>query len=127
MKKNKIRIIINKPISEVFLFSTNPQNTHLWVPFISKEVCSEYPPKIGSIYRSRRENGSWSEMKVMEFKKDEEFILSDLDEKLFVKYTYRKLDDSKTEMQYSDWMIDKKFLSPITKDVLGDLKKVMER
>jgi len=126
MKKNKITVIIDKPIDEVFEFTTNPQNTHLWAPFISEEVSSEYPPKIGTIYRSCRENGNWSEMKVMEFKKNEEFILSDLDEKLFVKYTYRNLDDNKTEVKYSDWMVDKNFKSPITKDVLGSLKKVME-
>ena len=110
----------------MFEFTTNPQNTHLWIPFISEEVSSEYPPKIGTIYRSCRENGNWSEMKVMEFKENEKFILSDLDEKLFVKYTYHNLDDNKTEMKYSDWMIDKSFKSPITKDILGSLKKVME-
>lgn len=126
MKANKIIIIINKPIKEVFQFTTNPKNTHLWAHFISEEVSSEYPPKIGTIYKSRRENGNWSEMKVVGFKEDKEFVLSSLDEKLFVKYTYHNLDNNKTKIEYSDWMIGKKFKSPVTKDVLGNLKKVME-
>jgi hypothetical protein len=127
MKENRITVVINKPLGEVFEFTTNPKNTHLWVPFISEEVSSEYPPKVGTIYKSCRENGIWSEMKVVEFKNNEEFVLSDLDEKLFVKYIYRNLDDNKTEMEYSDWMIDKNFKSPITKNVLDALKKVMEK
>jgi hypothetical protein len=126
MKENKLTIIINKPINEVFEFTTNPKNTHLRVPFISEEISSEYPPKIGTIYRSCRENDSWSEMKVVEFNNNKKFVISDLDENLFVKYVYHDLDENGTELEYSDWMIDKDFHSPITKDVLEDLKKVME-
>jgi len=48
MKENKISIIINKPIEEVFEFTTNPKNTHLWITSIVEEVSDEYPPKIGT-------------------------------------------------------------------------------
>jgi uncharacterized protein YndB with AHSA1/START domain len=126
MRENKVTVIIDKPIDEVFEFTTNPKNTHLWVPFISEEISSEYPPKIGTIYRSCRENDSWSEMKVVEFYNNKKFVISDLDENLFVKYVYRELNENSTELEYSDWMIDKDFHSPITKDVLENLKKVME-
>ena len=127
MRENKITVIIDKPIDEVFEFTTNPQNTDLWVPFISKETSSEYPPQIGTIYKSCRENNSWSEMKVVEFENNKKFVISDFDENLFVKYFYRYLDKNKTELEYSDWMTDKDFDSPITKDVLKNLKKIMER
>ncbi len=126
MRENKITVVINKSIDEVFEFTTNPQNTHLWVPFISEETSSEYPPKIGTIYRSCRENDSWSEMKVVEFENNKKFIISDLDENLFVKYIYRDLEKNITELEYSDWIINKDFDSPMTKDVLKDLKKIME-
>ena len=46
MKENKITVIINKPIGEVFEFTTNPKNTHLWIPSIEEEIAEEYPPKI---------------------------------------------------------------------------------
>jgi uncharacterized protein YndB with AHSA1/START domain len=127
MSENKITVVINKPINEVFEFTTNPKNTHLWVPFISEEISNEYPPKIGTIYRSCRENDSWSEMKVVEFDNNKKFVISDLDENLFVKYVYHDLNENSTKLEYSDWMIDKDFHSPITKDVLEDLKKIMER
>ena len=126
MRENKITVIIDKPIDEVFEFTTNPKNTHLWIPFISKETSSEYPPKIGTIYKSCRENNSWSEMKVVEFENNKKFVISNFGENLFVKYIYRYLDKNKTELEYSDWMTDKDFDSPITKDVLKNLKKVME-
>ncbi|MEI7563640.1 MAG: hypothetical protein WCJ39_08670 [bacterium] len=52
MKENKLTIIINKPINEVFEFSTNPKNTHLWVDSIKEEITNEYPPKMGTIYKN---------------------------------------------------------------------------
>ena len=38
MNQNQLVIVINKPLSEVFEFTTNPKYTHLWVPFIDEEV-----------------------------------------------------------------------------------------
>ncbi|MCK4635383.1 MAG: hypothetical protein KAT04_05335 [Methylococcales bacterium] len=52
MKKNKITIIIDKPIEEVFEFTTNPKNTHLWISSIEEEIVDEYPPKIGTQYKN---------------------------------------------------------------------------
>ena len=126
MKENKIAVIIEKPIYEVFDFTTNPQNTHLWVSSISEEVADEYPPKKDTKYRNRGVDGKWNEYRVVDFKKDETFILSDLEENYFVKYTYRKLNDNKTEMEYFEWMTDGELSNPFTEDILGNLKKVME-
>jgi len=126
MRENKISIIIDKPIFEVFDFTTNPQNTHLWVPSISEEVAGEYPPKINTKYRNRGEDDNWNEYKVVDFKKDEVFILADLEGNYHVKYTYRKLNDNKTEMEYFEWMTDGELSNPFTENILGNLKKVME-
>jgi len=125
MQKNTISIIINKPINEVFEFTTNPKNTHLWVSFISEEVASEYPPKINTIYKSRR-GKKWSKMKVVKFDKNKIFTLSSLDEKLFVKYKYYKLNNNKTRLEYCDWLVGGDFKSPITENILKNLKKIME-
>ena len=126
MRENKITVIINKPIDKVFEFTTNPQNTHLWIPSISEEVADEYPPKINTKYRNRGENNSWDEYKVVDFLKNKVFILSDLNENYFVKYTYRKLDNNKTEMEYFEWMTNGELSKPFTESILGNLKKVME-
>ncbi len=126
MKKNKITIIVDKPIEEVFEFTTNPQNTHLWVPSISEEVAEEYPPKINSRYKNRGDDNNWDEYKVVDFQKNKVFILSDLAENYHVRYTYRKLGN-KTEMEYYEWMTKGELDSPFTMSILKNLKKVMEK
>ena len=126
MRENKITVIIDKSIDEVFEFTTNPQNTHLWIPSISEEVADEYPPKINTKYRNRGDNNNWDEYKVVDYQKNKVFILSDLDDNYFVKYTYRQLDNNKTEMEYFEWMTEGKLSNPFTEDILGNLKKVME-
>ena len=125
MRENKITVVIDKPIDKVFEFTTNPQNTHLWVPSISVEVADEYPPKINTRYKNRGDSDDWNEYKVVDIKTNEVFILSDLDENYFVKYTYRKLDDNKTEMEYFEWMTSGELSKPFTESILGNLKKII--
>jgi len=125
MRENKITVVIDKPIDKVFEFTINPQNTHLWIPSISVEVADEYPPKINTRYKNRGESDNWDEYKVVDIKKNEVFILSDLDENYFVKYTYRKLDDNKTEMEYFEWMTNGELSKPFTESILGNLKKII--
>jgi len=126
MRENKIIVVIDKLIDEVFEFTTDPQNTHLWIPSILEEVSDGYPPKINTIYKNRGEDNNWDRYKVVDFLKDKVFILSDLDENYFVKYTYRKLDNNKTEMEYFEWMTNGELSKPFTEDILGNLKKTME-
>ena len=126
MKENKISIIIDKPIGEVFEFTTNPKNTHLWIPSILEEIAAEYPPKINTQYKNRGIDNNWNKYKVIDFKKDKVFILSDLLGNYFVKYTYRKLNGRKTEMEYFEWMLDGDLSNPFTIDILENLKKVVE-
>jgi len=61
----------------------------------------------------------------VDIKKNEVFILSDLDENYFVKYTYRKLGDNKTEMEYYEWMTNGELSKPFTESILGNLKKII--
>ena len=126
MKENKITVIIDKPIDEVFEFTTNPRNTHLWIPFISEEVTDEYPPRVNTKYSNCGEGGNWSEYKVVDFQQDKVFTLLNLNEDYFVQYTYRKLDGKKTELEYYEWVTEGKLNSPFTEDILGNLKKIME-
>lgn len=127
MRENQITVVINKSIDEVFEYTTNPKNTHLWIPSISEEVADEYPPKINTEYRNRGDNLDWNKYKVVDFEKNKIFILFNLEDKYFVKYSYRKLNDNKTEMEYFEWMIDGELSSPFTEDIFGNLKKAMER
>jgi len=126
MRENKITIIINKPIEEVFEFTTNPKNTHLWIPSIQEEVAEEYPPKINTKYKNRGKDSNWNFYKVVEFEENKIFILSDLDKNYFVRYTYRKLTDNKTEMEYFEWVKKGELKNPFTYGILQNLKLVLE-
>jgi len=126
MKENRITIIVNRPVNEVFEFSTNPKNTHLWSASIKEEITDEYPPKIGTMYKNRWDAPIRDTYKVSEFEQDKLFTLSDLDENYHVRYTYRALDDNKTEMEYFEWMANGDLSNPYTKDVLEKLKSIIE-
>ena len=126
MQENKITIIINKPVEEVFEFTTNPKNTHLWIPSIEEEIAEQYPPKIGTQYKNRGDDSDWDFYKVVEFQKDKIFTLSDLEDNYHVKYTYRKIDDNQTEMEYFEWMKNGELGNPFTDDIIQKLKSVME-
>jgi uncharacterized protein YndB with AHSA1/START domain len=126
MQENKITILINKPIEEVFEFTTNPKNTHLWIPSIVEEVAEEYPPKIGTQYKNKGNDSDWDFYKVIEFQNNKIFTLSDLENNYHVKYTYRKINDTQTEMEYFEWMTGGELNNPFTDDILQKLKSVME-
>ena len=95
MKKNKILIVINKHVSEVFEFTTNPKNTHLWVPFIEEEIADEFPPKIGTVYKNRR-GDSWNTSIVMKYETSRLFKLEN--DVFAVTYSYKKIKDNSTEL-----------------------------
>jgi len=126
MKENKITIIINKSLNKVFEFTTNPENTHLWIFSIKREVSNEYPPKIGTKYKNCDNNSNWDFYKVIEIEKNKIFTLSDLEDNYNVRYTYQSIDNNKTKMEYFEWMKTWELKNPFTKDVLEKLKSIME-
>ncbi len=126
MQENKITIRINKPIEEVFEFTINPKNTHLWILSIIEEVAEEYPPKIGTKYKNRGNESDWNFYKVVEFQNNKIFTLSDLEDNYHVKYTYYKIKDNQTEMEYFEWMGNGELSNPFTDDRIQKLKWVME-
>jgi len=126
MQKNKISVVINKPIEKVFEFTTNPKNTHLWIPSIVEEVAEEYPPKIGTQYKNKGNNSNWEFYKVIELQNNKLFTLSDLKDDYHVKYTYRKINDNQTEMEYFEWMKNGELSKPFTNDIIQKLKLVLE-
>ncbi len=123
MQENKISIVINKPIEEVFEFTTNPKNSHLWISFIEEEIAEEFPPKIGTKYKNRR-GDSWNISEVTEFEKNRLFKLEN--ETFSVRYTYKKLSDNSTELEYLESVKQGTLSNPFTKEVLQKLKEIIE-
>jgi len=127
MNKNKIVIVINKSIEEVFEFTTNPKNTHLWIPQIKEELSDKYPPEINTIYNNRGSLGKWNYYTVIEFDKHKIFTLKASDNNYFVRYTYEKLSETKTEMEYFEWVKEGEIENPFTQEILQGLKEIMEK
>jgi len=123
MQEKKIIIIIDKPISEVFEFTTNPKNTQLWVPFVEEEIAEEFPPKIGTVYKSRRED-SWNKSKVTEYETNKVFKLEN--DVFSVKYSYRQINDNSAELTYLESVKKGKLTNSFNKEVLQKLKSIME-
>jgi uncharacterized protein YndB with AHSA1/START domain len=126
MKENKITIIIDKPIEEVFKFTTNPKNTHLWIPSIKEEVSEEYPPRIGTKYKNRGKDYEWDYYTVIELEENKVFTLIDSMKNYFVRYSYKELGDNETELEYFEWVKEGSLENPFTKEILKDLKEIME-
>ena len=128
MKENTLKIIINRPIADVFEFTVNPKNTHLWFESIKEDTTNEYPVKVGTIYRNRGEDkDKWNELIVSALVPDELFELFDKDT-YHVRYTYRQLGPNATELTYYEW-VDKGDLGGdliADQSVLDRLKKIME-
>jgi len=127
IKENKIKVVINKSVVEVFNFTVNPKNTSLWISHLQEELSDSYPPKVGTEYKNKGVSEEWDHYTVIEFEKDKLFTLKASDGNYHVRYTYKKLENTKTEMEYFEWVETGELSNPFTKDTLQKLKEVMEK
>lgn len=123
MKENILKVVINHSIENVFEFTTNPINTHKWIPFVLEEKTNEYPPKINTKYSNKSVGGGvWNEYSVVSFVKNSKFTLQNIRDNYFVEYSYRSLGENITELTYREWVIEGELKEPFTQSVLDNLK-----
>jgi uncharacterized protein YndB with AHSA1/START domain len=126
MNKNIMTIIIDRPIDQVFAYSIDPANTPRWFGNILEETASEYPPKIGTVYKSRRvaTPDVWGQVVVANIHPNQMFQLKGTG--FNVRYTYRRIDESSTELTYTEWADEDelRYFTPI--DNLKKLKAAIE-
>lgn len=127
MKSNKLTIKINKPLETVFAFSRNPKNSPLWIPSFVYEETSEWPVKLGTIYRNKNETGQWNEYTVSAFKENGLFELTSQDGNYHVKYTFRKVGGNVTELKYYEWVDKGELEKPFVMQILEKLKILIEK
>ena len=127
MQSNKLTIVIQRPVEAVFEFTINPKNTPLWIEGMVEEISSEFPPHLGTIYKNRRDDLNWEMYKVVEFEKNKLFTLQDAEGNYPVRYTFKPLSESETEMTYFEWVESGEIKHPFSQDVLVKLKAVMEK
>jgi hypothetical protein len=127
MEQNKLTVVINKSLEDVFEFTVNPKNTPLWIPDMREEICDVYPPKIGTVYKNRGNSDNWDVYIVTEIQKNRLFTLKSSDNNYHVKYTSRKISDNITEVEYCEWVNNGKLSNPFNQAILNNLKKVMEK
>jgi hypothetical protein len=127
MKENKISVEINKSVSDIFLFTINPSNTAKWIEGIKKEETNEWPVKVGSIYRNVDTFGKWSVYVLVGLEENRVFELLSENKNYHVRYTYTSISETRSRLEYYEWVDEGILESPFSQEVLNNLKKVMER
>jgi hypothetical protein len=126
MKENKLTIVINKPVFEVFNFALNPINTPNWLNPIIYEEVDGFPIREGTIYKNKNSAGEWSEYIISEFKKNEMFELTKKNSHCKVKYTFKPISNTQTELNYFEYMTEGELANMFQIESLKKLKKLIE-
>ena len=122
MKENRVIVEINKPASEVFEYTTNPHNTHLWLASIKFEEAN-LPITVGTSYRNTSDGITWDSYTVTAYQQDALFEIQN--EVYGVRYTYTPLEGA-TALEYYEWMKEGELSNPLSHEVLANLKKILE-
>ena len=125
MKEQKLVIQIHRTPKDIIDFCLNPKNTPTWVSSFVEEQTNEWPPRVGTIYRSQTKDGVWSEYKLAALQ-DDMFELKWMTSPYHVRYTLRPLAPNTTELEYVEWMEEGELPNPFALEVLQKLKKVLE-
>lgn len=127
MNSNTLTIKIHRSAAEVFAFTTNPENTSLWVSSISHEETNEWPVKVGTIYKNKGSENIWSEYEMTAFDENKSFTLSLVGGDYHVTYTCNPLTDTTSELEYYEWVDTGELTDPFTMTPLENLKRILEK
>ena len=127
MHTNTLTVEVNVPIEELFKYTTEPWNTHMWIDAVVAEDCDHWPPEDGvSTYRNKDEDGVWTSYVLTAYELNTLFELTRDDGVYAVRYTYAALGENLTELTYHEWVNEGEIEKPFPQAALNKLKKVLE-
>ena len=126
MKENKLKIFIDKSISDVFEYSLESNNVPKWITSIKEEIPSERPVKLGTRLKNIGINSvNWNEYEMIEFLPPKTFTLKRINGDYFVKYTCIEKDNG-TDFEYFEWAENSELDDLVEMDALKKLKELIE-
>lgn len=123
MESNKLTVVINKPLAEVFAACITPPKAKLWVPGIINETTNEWPAKVGTIYTEFKNDNTSFNIVVTDYKENEYIEWKTEDGDYHVRYTFTPIDQNTTQLEYVE---TGDVSEPFTQEVLNKLKQVIE-
>ena len=87
----------------------------------------ETPPRIGTIYRNKGQDGTWNEYGMTEFETDKTFTLTRLNGDYHVSYTFMSTSDGGCDFEYYEWVDEQELDDTLSQEVLEKLKSILER
>ena len=126
MKDLKLSVLIQKTQKEVFEFTTNQNNTPLWIDSVVKEEADSVPIKIGTEFRNYDTEGNCNHYVVTTYDPNSQFQLDALHQDYKDRYTYRAVSETETELEYYEWSESGQLHAPFMQEILDKLKAVME-
>lgn len=127
MKTNKLVIKINQPKEKVFEFTTTPPNSSLWISGVVKEEVTEWPIKVGTIYKLTDNLGNISKVKVNKVKKNELIEWISKDKNYHCKYIFKEATNEESILEYYEWVDEGEIENPFNQKILKKLKSVLEK
>lgn len=127
IRDKRLKIVIDKPVSTVFEFTTNPTNTPKWIDGIVFEETNETPAKLGTVFRNKNKNGIWNECVMTAFAKNKMFELTRINGNYHIRYTFAEVDDSSCQFEYYEWVDTGELDDTFSQEVLQKLKNIIEK
>ena len=123
MKTNEIRITIKAPPDEVFEFTIEPKNTHLWIDTVDIQTVDTKQIGLGTKYTNR-----YGVLEVTDYDRNAFFELTDQKTGYRCSYSYRKIDSETTELVYFESMEDgSELIEPMNNRHFKKLQALLEK
>ena len=125
MKKNTLKINIERPVEEVFAFTTDSSKISQWFDSIVEEISSDIPMKSGTILKNRAPGSDeWKSYRVTDYVPNKTFTLSQVNGDYYVRYIYMPSIDG-TDLAYEEWTDNGELASIELQSTLENLKSIL--